>query len=180
MTEAGATAETSEARTPKRDEPPRLIKQNSVELSARGWGERGLKHAVTEFLNNLLSGAYDAIPAPYIAFGTMTLKLRRNTGSYIAYGEPTGDVSPRVRIPARNCTPRRRQWSWSTSCDGSCSIRAGGRLSYTSVRVARCAFGRSPTGTASWGRACQLPRRHGRPRSCGTCTRTASPVRRGS
>lgn len=101
MTETEATAEMPEARTPERDEPPRIIKQNGTEPSTRGWGERGLKHAVTEFLNNLLSGAYDAIPAPCIAFGTMTLKLRRNTGSYIAYGEPTGDVSPRVRIPGR-------------------------------------------------------------------------------
>ncbi|MDO8584508.1 MAG: hypothetical protein Q7R85_00075 [bacterium] len=105
MTPEGAVTQPEEmAMTrPKLDEPPRLVKVNGEDRSRPGcglygeWGEYGLKHAIVYFLDNLLAGNFDELPAPHIVFGPITLKLRRHVGcdgEYIAYGEPMNDERP--------------------------------------------------------------------------------------
>lgn len=91
----GTGAETEPQKIATHQEPSRLVKING----GAEWGEYGLKHGIAEYVNGLLAGAFDDMKSPCISFGSITLKLRRDSGEYIAYGEPTGDVALRVRIP---------------------------------------------------------------------------------
>lgn len=90
------------AQPQKKAEPERFIRVNAWGPAVAGWGERGLKHAVVEFLNDLAAGAYDDIPAPQLVFGTsawqLTLKLRRHPDGmeYVAFGGPSGDEVPMI------------------------------------------------------------------------------------
>ncbi|MBI2604245.1 MAG: hypothetical protein HYW56_01760 [Candidatus Harrisonbacteria bacterium] len=107
MAKATARTEAGSATGPRAStvhrEPPRLIRVNGEYLSKTGcghckeYGQYGLKHAILYFLDELLAGELDGLPAPHIAFGPVTLKLRKDEvfgAKYIAYGEPVRDVVP--------------------------------------------------------------------------------------
>lgn len=88
--------EVAQAVQPNSDEPPRLIRINGEERCGVEYGERGLKHAVAYFLDELMSGAMDELKSPHIIFDKLALKLRRypEGEEFIAYGEESHAYRP--------------------------------------------------------------------------------------
>lgn len=106
---AAVAVQSAEAtQAPKAVPSSRFVRLNSEYLRTHGagyyaaWGEgeRGLKYAIVQFLDGLISGAYDDLPAPHLVFcgegWQLTLKLRKHSDGveYIAFGNPSGDESP--------------------------------------------------------------------------------------
>lgn len=98
--EVPQVAQIPQTARPKSDEPPRLVKINGGKRNVDEYGERGLKHGIIYFLDELLAGNFDDVETPCISFGPITLQLRRDSCKYVMYGDPTGELVPRVRIPA--------------------------------------------------------------------------------